>query len=180
VSWGGKLAAGLPRRHPGLADGLVLIAPGLRPRVRPPLGHRLRIMISRFVAPRRRFPIPLNNPELFTASPDRRRYIRDDSLSLRDASARLLFESGRMDVYLRFAARHVTVPVLLLLAQHDRIVDNVATRRLVARFPTTDKSVIEYPNAHHTLEFEPGGPPFLDDLIGWLNGSRFARPAVVG
>jgi alpha-beta hydrolase superfamily lysophospholipase len=168
ISWGGKLAVGFQRRHPGQCDGLILIAPGLSPRVRPPLGERLRIVAARFLTPRRPFAIPLNEPELFTANPVRQRYIRDDSLGLRAATARMLFESGRIDVYLRFAARHVAVPVLLLLAEHDRIIGNTATRRFVERFPTTDRTIIEYAGKHHTLEFEPGGPPFVNDVLKWL------------
>ena len=33
-----------------------------------------------------------------------------------------------------------------------------------------DAAVIEYPDAHHTLEFEPGAA-FVDDLLAWLNDS---------
>jgi alpha-beta hydrolase superfamily lysophospholipase len=174
ISWGGKLAVGFPRRHPDQADGLVLIAPGLCPRVRPALGQRLKIVASRLLAPRQRFPIPLNEPELFTANPERQRFIRDDPLALRTATARFLFESRRMDVYLRFVVRHVTVPVLLLLAEHDRIIDNAATRRFVGRFATAERTVVEYPGAHHTLEFEAGGPPFVRDLLTWLG--RYSTP----
>jgi alpha-beta hydrolase superfamily lysophospholipase len=169
ISWGGKLAVGLPRRHPGLLDGLVLIAPGVCPRVRPTVGGWLRVLVSRFAAPRRRFPIPLNDPELFTANPERQRFIRDDQLALREATARLLFESARMDVYLRFAAKAVRVPVLVLLAGRDRIIDNAATRRFVRRFPAANCTVFEYAGAQHTLEFEPEGPPFLTDLNAWLD-----------
>ena len=179
TSWGGKLAVGLQRRHPGLTDGLVLIAPGLCPRIRPPVIERLRIAICRFVAPRRRFPIPLNEPDLFTANPERQEFIRSDPLALREATARLLFESRRMDVYLRFAARHVTMPVLLLLAGKDRIIDNAATRRFIERFPATHKTVIENSGTHHTLEFEPGGPAFPSDLLEWLDRTRFAHPGSV-
>jgi alpha-beta hydrolase superfamily lysophospholipase len=168
ISWGGKLAVGLPRRHPDLTDGIVLIAPGLCPRLRPPIGQRVRIALTRFLAPRRQFAIPLSEPELFTSNSERQKYIRDDRLALHEATARFLFESSRMDVYLRFAARHVHVPVLLLLAGKDRIIDNAATRRFIERFATTDRTIFEYPNAHHTLEFEPDGPPFLDDLLAWL------------
>jgi alpha-beta hydrolase superfamily lysophospholipase len=178
ISWGGKLAVGLQRRHPGLTDGLVLIAPGLFQRIRPSLGERTRIFASRFLAPRRRFLIPLNEPDLFTANPERQQFIRTDPLALRDATARLLFESGRMDVYLRFVARHVSMPTLLFLAGKDRIIDNVATRRFVDRFQSADRTVIEYENAQHTLEFEPGGAPFVGDLLRWLDGH--APPAAAG
>ncbi len=177
ISWGGKLAVGLQRRHPGLTDGLVLIAPGLCPRVRPPWRDRLRIAASRFVAPRRLFPIPLNDPELFTANSERQKFIHDDPRALRQATVRMLFESARMDVYLRFAAASVTAPVLLLLAGRDRIIDNAATRRFARRFRSPDCTVIEYPQAHHTLEFEPGGPPFLRELIGWLDARQASGAA---
>jgi alpha-beta hydrolase superfamily lysophospholipase len=169
ISWGGKLAVALQRRHPGLTDGLILIAPGLCPRVRQPLPTRLRILAARLVTPRRRFLIPLNDPELFTADLERQRFIRDDLLALREASARLLVENVRLDVYVRFALRQIRVPVLVLLAERDRIIDNAATRRLVAHIPAADRTVIEYAGAHHTLEFEPGGPPFLADLQTWLD-----------
>ncbi len=178
ISWGGKLAVSLQRRRPGMTDGLILLAPGLCPHIRPPLRQRLPIIVSRLFAPRRRFPIPLNEPELFTANPERQEYIGDDPLALREATARFLFESSRMDVYLRFAARHVTMPVLLLLAGADRIIDNVATRRFAVRFPQIDRTVIEYADAHHTLEFEPGGPPFVRDILRWL--ASHAPPAAAG
>jgi alpha-beta hydrolase superfamily lysophospholipase len=168
ISWGGKLAAALQRRHPGLIDGLALLCPGFYAQVRPPFGQRLRILWSRLVAPRRLFPVPLSDPELFTATPRWQQFVRDDALGLRQATARLLIESVRLDGYLRFARRYVTVPVLLMLAGKDRVIRNERTRRLLERWPATDKQLIEYPQAHHTLEFEPDPDRFINDLRGWL------------
>lgn len=168
ISWGAKLAVALQKRHPGLAVGLVLITPGFRPRLRPPLRHRLMIAATRFIRPTKLFPIPLNEPELFTDNPERRRFIAEDSLALRQATARLLFESRRMDFYLKLARRQVRVPTLVMLAEHDRIIDNRKTRRFVRRFRSGDLTVIEYSGAHHTLEFETNGPPFFDDLLKWF------------
>jgi alpha-beta hydrolase superfamily lysophospholipase len=180
ISWGGKPATALQRRHPGLVDGLVLLCPGFYPQVRPSLPERLRILFSRLVAPRRLFPIPLNDPALFTASPDRQRFIRDDPLGLRQATARLLIESVRLDGYLRFVPKYVRVPILLLLAGQDRIIDNVRTRRFVGRFAAEEREVIEYPQAHHTLEFEPDDR-FVRDLSRWLEKccSASRRPSAV-
>lgn len=168
ISWGGKLAVALQRRHPGRCDGLVLIGPGLFSRVHPPVRERLAIALSRFWRPNRMFAIPLSDPVLFTANPERQQFISDDFAGLRQATARLLFESRRLDVYLKFVPRHVTVPTLVLLAGQDRIVDNAAIRRYVAKFrgPT---EVVEFADAHHTLDFEPGGPPYVGDLSAWLD-----------
>jgi alpha-beta hydrolase superfamily lysophospholipase len=176
ISWGGKLAVALQRRHPGLVDGLALLCPGFCPRVGPSRRERLAILWSRLTAPGRLFPVPLSDPALFTANPARQQFIRDDRLAVRQATARFLVESARLDGYLRWAVRRVPVPVLLLLAGHDRIIDNGRTRAFLARRPGPDREVVEYPGAHHTLEFEPDPDRFLADLTHWL-GRQAAAPA---
>jgi alpha-beta hydrolase superfamily lysophospholipase len=177
ISWGGKLGAALCRRHPGLIDALALIAPGFCPRVGPSLGQRLAILAARLVMPGMLFPIPLNNPELFTATQRWQEYIRTDPLSLREATARLLVESVRLDGYLRWAATDVRAPTLMLLAENDRIIDNTATRQFVERFPAP-KEILEYRGAHHTLEFEPHPDRWIGDLLLWLDRlSLIARGA---
>lgn len=168
ISWGGKIVTALQKRRPGLADGLLLLCPGFFARVRPPLGERVRILGSRLVSPTRRFPVPLNDPELFTASPHWQEFLRNDPLALREATCRFLIESVRLDGYLRVVPKHVHLPVLLLLAEGDRIIDNERTRRFVGRFASTSVEVIEYPGAHHTLEFEPEPRQYLTDMRGWL------------
>jgi pimeloyl-ACP methyl ester carboxylesterase len=177
ISWGGRLGAAVQRRHPGLVDGLALLCPGFFPRVGGvnPVTW-LRVLGSRLFAPRRRFPIPLNDPALFTASERWQQFIRDDPLALRRATGRLLFTNNRLSRYLWLVPRSVRVPVLLLLAEKDRIIRNDRTRRYVARFPAADKQVIEYPGAHHTLEFEPDPDRFVGDLLTWLGrvGGRAA------
>jgi alpha-beta hydrolase superfamily lysophospholipase len=168
ISWGGKLAAALQRRHPGLVDGLALLCPGFCPKVGPSLSDRLAILWSRLIGPRRLFPVPLNDPDLFTATPRWQQFIRNDPLSVREATARFFVESARLDGYLRFVPSHVRTPVLLMLAEHDRIIDNARTRRFVERFAATDKEVLCYPEAHHTLEFQPEPDIYVNDLISWI------------
>jgi alpha-beta hydrolase superfamily lysophospholipase len=174
ISWGGKLAVALERRHPGLVDGLALLCPGLFPKVRPPWKQRLAIAASRLPRPRRLFPIPLSDPVLFTANVERQQFIREDAFSLRQATARFLVESVRLDAYLRRAARYVKTPVLLMLAEHDRIIDNWLTRRYVEQFAAEDRQIIEYTGTHHTLEFEPEPEFFVRDLATWLERQRSA------
>jgi alpha-beta hydrolase superfamily lysophospholipase len=167
ISWGGKLAVGLPYRKPGLVDGIVLLCPGLAPKVKPPLPRRLRIALASRLRPDNRFPIPLNDAELFTSSAEWQLFIDADPFGLKLATARFLFNSFALDIYLRRAAKRVTVPTFLMLAEKDRIIDNARTMAFVARFPG-DKSVIEYGDAHHTLEFEPSDHPWIDDMGRWV------------
>ncbi len=169
ISWGGKLVVALERRHPGLVNGLMLLCPGFFAKVRPTLWQRFGIFFSRLFRPRTKYPIPLNDPELFTSSPTWQQFLRDDPLRLHQATARLLVESVRLDGYLRFTPKYVHVPVLLLLASEDRIIRNDLTREFVDKFATPDKQIIEYTGAHHTLEFEQPPALFLKDMQDWLD-----------
>lgn len=171
ISWGAKLAVALQRRWPGLVDGLILATPGLFPSVYPPLGERLRIAWSRLWKPAHHFPIPLNEPELFTTSPRWLRFLREDSLALHLATARFLVASTVLDRYVRRCPRWITIPTLLLLAGRDRIIDNGRTRRFVARFKSQPIDVLQYANASHTLEFEEP-PTYQKDILAWLHRQR--------
>jgi alpha-beta hydrolase superfamily lysophospholipase len=169
ISWGGKLAVALERYYRGFADGLILLCPGLFPKVRPRWLEQAGIAVAALTAPKRMFDIPLNDPELFTATPHWQQFLRDDPLALHQATARFFFQSVLLDRYLRRVPRYVKIPVLLLLAGRDRIIDNTATIRFAARFAAADKTIVEYPDAHHTLEFEPDPGRFVDDMVRWLD-----------
>jgi alpha-beta hydrolase superfamily lysophospholipase len=178
ISWGGKLAVALERRHPGIVDGLILLAPGFFPKLHHTFGERLHIFASRWFTPRRPFPIPLNDPELFTATPKWLEFLKNDPHRLHSGTARMFIESVRLDAYLRFTPKYVHCPVLLLLAEKDRIIHNGRTRAFVERFATKDKTVHEYPGAHHTLEFEPNPDVFLGDLVRWLDRHAAAKAVI--
>jgi alpha-beta hydrolase superfamily lysophospholipase len=173
ISWGGKLGVGFQYRHPGLVDGLALLCPGLFPKIG--LGFFQRMWIGRCAlrAPTRKFPIPLNDPELFTETEHWREFLRNDPLALHEATARMMFQSNSLDIYLRRAWRGVRVPTLLMLAERDQIIDNVQTRKYFAKL-RCEKEIIEYPGAQHTLEFEPEGHPYVRDLLEWV-GQRTCR-----
>ena len=66
--------------------------------------------------PWKKFPTPLNDPALFTASKEWQDFVRNDRYALREATARTLFASFALDFDAKRARKHVTMPVLLLLA----------------------------------------------------------------
>jgi len=155
VSWGGKLAAAWAASRPGAAASLTLVAPGLAPRVDLPWTTKLAIGLCLLAAPRRRFPIPLNDPALFTDNEPMRAYLRADRFSLPRATARFLYVSHALDRRLARAPRGAAAcPATLLLAERDRIIDNAATRAAVERLTAGAAYVQTLPGAH-VLEFEP-------------------------
>lgn len=169
ISWGGKLAVITAARRPELVDALALICPGLHPRVDVGRGERLRIALAFFTDSRKRFPIPLADPALFTDSPEGRAFIASDPLGLRTATASLLVASRLIDRGVRAARGKVRQPALLMLAGHDRIVDNARTRAYFDGIGSCRSRVIDYPDGHHTLEFDPDPSRYALDLADWLD-----------
>ncbi len=58
-----------------------------------------------------------------------------------------------------------------MLAGRDRIVDNARTLAYFHTLAARDRTVIDYPEAHHTLEFEPDPSRYGRDLIAWLDAT---------
>ncbi|MFM7151252.1 MAG: alpha/beta fold hydrolase [Gemmataceae bacterium] len=179
ISWGGKLALGLEHFYPGACAGLILLTPGICPRIHPSLFTRLRIALTRLVLPGRRFAIPLDDPLLFTNTPRWQEFLSQDPLALHLATARFLVESRRLDILMKRAFKNIRLPILLLLAGKDRIISNKATRDYAARFPTQDCTIKEYPEAAHTLEFEADPEPIFRDVLEWLEARSSSTEKVL-
>ena len=168
ISWGGKIAFGLEIRMANLVDGFILMAPGFCPKVHPTVKERLFIALGSLFTPRKLFNIPLNDPELFTASLVAQKFLKEDPLALRKATARFLLDSVRLDFYLKIFRTKITKPILLLIAGQDKIIDNQKTIAFVKRFAFGSLIIKEYPKAHHTFEFEPEPQLHIEEIKEWL------------
>lgn len=176
VSWGGKLATAVCGSRPDLVDGLALLYPGIKPLIRPTWVQDFKLRAAMFKGwSKARVPIPLDDPTLFTDTPEWQRFIADDPLALHKASVGFLAASRGLDQINGRIAHRITMPTLLMLAGRDRIIDNAATKAYFARLGSSDRTLVEYPEAAHTLEFEPNRDEFVDALLDWLehlaNGS---------
>ena len=170
ISWGGKLAVIAAAKRPSAYSGLALVAPGLFAKVRPPLLTQIAIALSALIMPRKQFDIPLSDPALFTSNQVRQNFIASDAKTLHQATARFFIVSRSMDLQLRRAGKRLKRPVLLQLAEHDRIVNNNKIRAYVDRSQAPTKKIITYPDSHHTLEFENGpvADQYAMDLALWV------------
>ncbi len=170
VSWGGKLALAWSLRGPAALRRLLLIAPGLFPRVDLPLSVRMRVAAALLAAPTRHFPIPLNDSALFTESADGQAFIRDDPIKLETATARFLYNSRRLDQRIaRAKPTTIATPVTAFLAGADRIVHTDLIRARLMELCSAAPEITLFPGASHSLEFEPGDA-FEQALAAWRDG----------
>jgi alpha-beta hydrolase superfamily lysophospholipase len=172
ISWGGKLAVAVARREPGLMHALGLICPGLFSPHEPGLVKRMALAAPAPARLRHRYVrIPFRNPEFFTDTPSWREFVARDPLTLREITWQFAREDRRLTGYVREAAPLLHMPLLLMLAGRDRIINNRRTVAFFRRTAAIKRTLIEYPNAAHTLEFEPDPTTYFDDLAAWIGGS---------
>ena len=170
ISWGGKLAAVVAALFPREFDRLALLYPGLVARIGPNWSQLLRLNLARtFEVVKHHIPIPLDDPALFTQVPEWQHFISHDPLALHAVSSSFLNAGRELDRELTAHCGKILQPTLLLLAENDSIIDNVAVRERVNRFGTHQLTTQVYPGARHTLEFEPNRDVVLADLIAWLS-----------
>lgn len=166
ISWGGKLLTAFAcrqDRQPPIAS-LTLAAPGIAAQVDVAPATKIAIALALLVAPWRRFPIPLSDVELFTDNEEMRRYLRDDPCRLMTATARFLYASRRLDRMLQAAPDAcLAMPVSLVLACDDRIIDNARTRQALQRLGGANLLVRELPGAH-TMDFHDDPRPYYHAL----------------
>jgi alpha-beta hydrolase superfamily lysophospholipase len=172
-SWAAKLAVVYAARRPAPLSGLLLLGPGLLPRVNLPPARRLLVVVGQLVAPTARLPIPLT-PELYTANPRYLDLIRGDRLRLLEATTRLFWETARLDRQRRRASAQLNLPLLVLQGEDDQMMDVAGTRRWFWRLGVQDKTYLAYPGAGHTLDFEPDRGRYLADVLGWLSARAAA------
>ena len=169
VSWGAKIAAALAAGWSREIDRLALLYPGLISLQRPTWLQNLRLSLARHFDVRfHGIDIPLKDPGLFTSVPKYQQFIAEDPLTIHRVTSGFLNAGRDLDQIIRDQCQQITQPTLIMLAGQDQIIDNAATSKLAAGFGSQHQTIIRFPAAQHTLEFEPDREPFISDLIEWL------------
>jgi alpha-beta hydrolase superfamily lysophospholipase len=174
-SWAAKLGIVYAAQRPAPLAGLLLLGPGLFPRVNLAPWRRVVVVAGHLVRPMARLPIPLT-PELYTANPPYRDFIRADPLRLLEATTQFFWETARLDRRRRAATARLELPVLLLQGENDEMMDVPATRRWFAGLAGDHNTYRAYPGAGHTLDFEADRARYLDDMLAWLSAMVRSGP----
>ena len=165
LSWGGKLAVAHALVHPRDFDALVLITPGLRSRVDLRLGQKVEALIACWLRPTAAIEIPIT-PTMFTHTPAFLEAMAADPLRLRTATGRFFLVSRELDGLVAERIGGLRLPVLLVLAGHDRIIDNEGVLGLL-RSASTQLTVRMYEDQTHSVQFD-APERLVADIAAWV------------
>jgi alpha-beta hydrolase superfamily lysophospholipase len=126
-------------------------------------------LASRTPAKTLRVNIPLQEPGLFTNEPTWQDYISRDQLVLRRVTLRAAQANLELGRYVENASAALTMPVLVMLAGQDRIIDNGRTRAFFGQLVHPASRLVEYPDAAHTFEFDPARDAYVRDFADWCH-----------
>ena len=169
VSWGGKLAVAAHVKDPQRVLSLSLVTPGLYPIMASVSGQdKWDIGFAMLYEPMKQIDIPLNDAELFTHEPRWREFFATEELTLRQATASFFLASRRMDKLTPKLSKAPPVPVHVLLAEDEHIIDNERTCALFRDLNWPSTRITTYNDRRHGLEFVEDPAGFYADLLGFI------------
>ena len=167
-SMGGLIAVRHAQRFPGRAAALVLMSPLLRVSVRVPAGLFVLGRVLSFVAPRTRFRSRID-PSLTTRNAEALARRMTDPLIHRSVTAGWFFAMRRALRHAWREAPAMRVPLLLVQAGRDRIVDPDASREWIEFAGSPDKTFQCLPEHYHELLNEPDWSSTAELVGQWLD-----------
>jgi alpha-beta hydrolase superfamily lysophospholipase len=112
-------------------------------------------------------PVPLDVNEFSDLEPYRE-FIRNDSLAVTAATSEFYFEVHQARLFLKIEDEELTMPILMLLAEKDKISDSDDSAAFFKRLPSRQNKLLTYPDAIHILEFSREREAFFADLAQWI------------
>jgi acylglycerol lipase len=160
---GGKIAVDFFSYHRDCLDGLILISPSLKTKLKFSLSDKFSILFR----PNSILKVPIKDA-MFTSNEKWLKYIEKDSLRLRYIPAQHLLEIAKMERHLVKASGNIRLPVLLMLAGIDEIIDTAGVKRWYEKLPSPDKTLKFYKDYHHLLTFEENAALVMEDIAVWI------------
>lgn len=163
--------------YPERIASVVLATSAIYTVAEPRLVERMRVLASAAVGRGGDLPLPFTVEDL-SELPEAIEFARRDPLALRSVTARFYWQVFLARKRFERVRHRLRLPVLMLLAGNDRIVDNARNKRLFCSLRSDDAVLILYPDARHILELSNARERFFEDIIRWM--ARIDRTLVEG
>ncbi|MBK8176048.1 MAG: alpha/beta fold hydrolase [Rhodospirillales bacterium] len=172
-SFGGRLVMTYAEAFPDTIDTLILETPATAGRVSLPAEEIIEAQYYMW----KYYPTPLHD-DLFTSNPDKLAFMAQDKLGIRRITANMYKMEGLINVgnLMPQNMARITMPLLMLLSNNDRIVDTPAViSGVYDRVASIKKKLVRYDDVEHYLLFEDKHEEVLNEIANWMNS--FTPPA---
>jgi len=163
--FGARLALAAALKHPRLADGLILLSPGLRMMVDLTPPEKVLVAVGKVLRLPIRIQSPIRDDRFFTTDPEWLRYMAEDPLRLSRVAAGDYYSAHILLRTILRAERPLSVKCLALFASGDRVVDVGATIAVLERLFPGNLTVRKISGADHFLLFGRAGAHVRDALL---------------
>jgi alpha-beta hydrolase superfamily lysophospholipase len=153
--------------YPGSLEGLLLTTPAIYTKTSIPFTYQLKILFTRSGRRDYMIPSPLET-WWFTELGEYEEFIKSDDLSLKQASGDFYYQVHRARKYIHKNSDHLNMPIFVAIAAEDPICNNRRNKGFFDKLPARDKTLIEYEDARHILEYSPERERYFSDLADWL------------
>lgn len=166
-SVGGLVAFNAVCRHPAAFDSLILISPDFKNGLKFPLSAYLILAAFILFRPKKTIPIPFTSA-MCTRDAAYQAVMDTDPGELRIGSLACLRSIMREQGRSKKLAARLGIPVLFLISGIDYLINERAGRKLFAKLPVADKTILEYPDMLHALSIDLGREKVFRDILDWV------------
>ncbi|MBX9686364.1 MAG: lysophospholipase [Candidatus Obscuribacterales bacterium] len=158
-------------------SGIVIFSPGFdgHPKAFTP-AYKISSVLSAIFAPQRPVSLPYGF-ELVSRDSSVREWLEKDEEKRVAVPGSMLFELLKLSQHVLANLKATAVPVLMITAGQDRIVNNELNGKLFARLNAPSKKHVHLPEAWHDLMFDPQLDEVADEISLWH--SELGKPCTL-
>lgn len=148
--------------------GLVLLSPGFDGYPETfTTGYRIGTVIRALLRPEMEVALPYG-ADLVTRDEPTRAWITNDPEGRFKVPGKHLLELLKLSNAVKSSTRQIKMPVLMLTAGKDRIVNNVVNQAFFSRLSAPSKQTKQFSEAWHDLMFDPVVDEVADEVVNWM------------
>lgn len=170
ICWGALLAVNYVAERKAILDGLILLSPALYRKVDLNIFTKTCARICSFFHIGAQFKIPIKD-HMFTANKRYLDFIKKDTMRLRTLTPRFFNEILKMEEGASLVNHRINIPVAVLLAGYDGIVNNDRVKDWFDRLESGDKSIKVFEDFYHVMPFEDNADILIEFITDWI-GTR--------
>ncbi len=152
-----------------LPDGLILLSPALKNKLKFSIFDYIKIFVLSLILPKKQITMPFKS-DMCSRDIEYQKYMECDKGEHRVASARLLFETAVAQILLRVYKKIIPInlPLAVFLAGSDKIMDAGVSKKFFNKLLVKDKVLIEYPDMYHSLSVDRDRDKVFRDMFEWI------------